>query len=213
MSPPSSSARRPGRPRATAVDSREKLLAAALLAFSELGFSGASLRAIAVSAGFDVAMIFHRFGSKEGLWQAVVESMADDFQQSRSHELVPLLQGDWPIAERVTRVLDVFVEKLIERPAVTMLIMREMPLPGERRDFLVSRLLRPSCDGLVPFWLEAMEAGVLRPSDPVLFHVGIFGAMAMILAFRDVLPRLGSAEMDLAEIKAHLYRGLLADRA
>ena len=35
----------------------------------------------------------------------------------------------------------------------------------------------------------------------------------MILAFRDVLPRLGSAEMDLTEIKAHLYRGLLADPA
>lgn len=208
-----SSPRRPGRPRSTDVDSREKLLAAALLAFSELGFAGASLRAIALSAGFDVAMIFHHFGSKERLWLAVGESIEADFQQSLSHELVPLMEGDHPIAERVTRVLDVLVEKLIERPAITMLIMREMPVPGERRDFLVTRLLRPSCDGLVPFWLKAMEAGVLRPSDPVLFHVGIFGAIAMILAFHDVLPQLGSAEMDLAEVKAHLYRGLLADPA
>lgn len=213
MSPLPSSPRRPGRPRSTDVDSREKLLAAALLAFSELGFAGASLRAIALSAGFDVAMIFHHFGSKERLWLAVGESIEADFQQSLNHELVPLMEGDHPIAERVTRVLDVLVEKLIERPAITMLIMREMPVPGERRDFLVTRLLRPSCDGLVPFWLKAMEAGVLRPSDPVLFHVGIFGAIAMILAFHDVLPQLGSAEMDLAEVKAHLYRGLLADPA
>ncbi|MCE1172691.1 MAG: TetR family transcriptional regulator [Azovibrio sp.] len=195
------------------MDSREKLLAAALLAFSELGFAGASLRAIALSAGFDVAMIFHHFGSKERLWLAVGESIEADFQQSLNHELVPLMEGDHPIAERVTRVLDVLVEKLIERPAITMLIMREMPVPGERRDFLVTRLLRPSCDGLVPFWLKAMEAGVLRPSDPVLFHVGIFGAIAMILAFHDVLPQLGSAGMDLAEVKAHLYRGPLADPA
>ncbi len=213
MSPLPSSPRRPGRPRSTDVDSREKLLAAALLAFSELGFAGASLRAIALSAGFDVAMIFHHFGSKERLWLAVGESIEADFQQSLNHELVPLMEGDHPIAERVTRVLDVLVEKLIERPAITMLIMREMPVPGERRDFLVTRLLRPSCDGLVPFWLKAMEAGVLRPSDPVLFHVGIFGAIAMVLAFHDVLPQLGSAEMDLAEVKAHLYRGLLADPA
>ncbi|WP_084513801.1 TetR/AcrR family transcriptional regulator [Azovibrio restrictus] len=213
MSPLPSSPRRPGRPRSTDVDSREKLLAAALLAFSELGFAGASLRAIALSAGFDVAMIFHHFGSKERLWLAVGESIEADFQQSLNHELVPLMEGNHPIAERVTRVLDVLVEKLIERPAITMLIMREMPVPGERRDFLVTRLLRPSCDGLVPFWLKAMEAGVLRPSDPVLFHVGIFGAIAMVLAFHDVLPQLGSAEMDLAEVKAHLYRGLLADPA
>lgn len=213
MSPLPSSPRRPGRPRSTDVDSREKLLAAALLAFSELGFAGASLRAIALSAGFDVAMIFHHFGSKERLWLAVGESIEADFQQSLNHELVPLMEGDHPIAERVTRVLDVLVEKLIERPAITMLIMREMPVPGERRDFLVTRLLRPSCDGLAPFWLKAMEAGVLRPSDPVLFHVGIFGAIAMILAFHGVLPQLGSTEMDLAEVKAHLYRGLLADPA
>jgi TetR/AcrR family transcriptional regulator len=211
MSPLSSATRRPGRPRSSEVDSREKLLAAALTAFADFGFEGASLRAIAVAAGFDVAMIFHRFGSKEGLWRAVVESVAADFQASLAHELLPLIQGDAPLVQRVTQVLDIFMDKLVQRPTITLLIMRETSVPGERRDFLVSRLLGPSCERFAPFWQEAMEAGVLRRSDPVLFHVGIFGAMAMILAFRPILPNLGAAEMDLAELKAHIHRGLLAD--
>lgn len=212
MSPLSSATRRPGRPRSSEVDSREKLLAAALTAFADFGFEGASLRAIAVAAGFDVAMIFHRFGSKEGLWRAVVESVAADFQASLAHELLPLIQGDAPLVQRVTQVLDIFIDKLVQRPTITLLIMRETSVPGERRDFLVSRLLGPSCERFAPFWQEAMEAGVLRRSDPVLFHVGIFGAMAMILAFRPILPSLGTTQMDLAELKAHIYSGLLADK-
>lgn len=213
MNSPAPLPRRPGRPRSKDGDSRERLLAAALSAFSQLGFEGAGLRAIAEAAGYDVALIFHRFGSKEGLWRAVVESVAADFQVSLRDELQPLLQGEAPLVQRVTQVVDLFVDKLLQRPEITMLIMREISDPGERRDFLVAQLLRPSCDGFAPFWAQAMAAGLLRPADPVVFHVGIFGGLAMILAFRGILPNLGAAAMDLAQLKAHIHRSLLAGAA
>ena len=200
MSSISSLSRRPGRPRTNDVDSRQRLLAAALSAFSELGFEGASLRTIAVNAGFDAAMIFHRFGSKEKLWQAVVEAKACDFQVSLANELQPLLQGNGSLAERVTQVLDLFVDRLLAGPEISMLILREMPYPSSRRDFLVEKLIRPSCEHLVPFWHQAMEAGLLRRSDPVVFQIGIFGALSMILASRPILSSLGAPEMDLAVI-------------
>lgn len=62
------SGRRPGNP-----DTREAILAAAREAFAERGFDGASIRAIATSAGVDPALVHHYFGTKEQLFQATID--------------------------------------------------------------------------------------------------------------------------------------------
>jgi len=59
--------RRPGN-----QDTREAILAAARKAFAERGFDGASIRAIATSAGVDPALVHHYFGAKDQLF---VETM------------------------------------------------------------------------------------------------------------------------------------------
>tara|TARA_B100001540_G_scaffold259475_1_gene237827 strand:- start:3543 stop:4217 length:675 start_codon:yes stop_codon:yes gene_type:complete len=51
---------------------RTKMLDAALVAFSENGFEGTSLRVVAKDAGTNHQNIAHYFGSKEDLWEAVI---------------------------------------------------------------------------------------------------------------------------------------------
>ncbi|WP_341365471.1 TetR/AcrR family transcriptional regulator [Yoonia sp. BS5-3] len=53
---------------------RDKLLDAASVAFCTLGYSNASLRAIAKAADVDVALISRYFGGKLGLFRAALES-------------------------------------------------------------------------------------------------------------------------------------------
>src|SRR5687767_860862 len=60
--------RRPGN-----QDTREAILAAARKAFSERGFDGASIRAIATSAGVDPALVHHYFGNKDQLFLATMQ--------------------------------------------------------------------------------------------------------------------------------------------
>ena len=55
--------RRPGNP-----DTREAILVAAREAFADRGFDGASIRAIAATAGVDPALVHHYFGAKEQLF-------------------------------------------------------------------------------------------------------------------------------------------------
>ncbi|MBD8079431.1 TetR family transcriptional regulator [Cellulosimicrobium arenosum] len=64
--------RRPG-----AGDTRSLILAAARDAFAEHGFEAATLRDIGQRAGVDPAMIHHWFGTKEKLFQAVVNAPVD----------------------------------------------------------------------------------------------------------------------------------------
>jgi AcrR family transcriptional regulator len=64
--------RRPGN-----QDTRDVILAAARKAFSERGYDGASIRAIATCAGVDPALVHHYFGSKDKLFLASLEAPLD----------------------------------------------------------------------------------------------------------------------------------------
>ncbi len=71
--PQSPGARRRGGRRPGSSSSREKILEVARVAFPANGYSGTSLRGIARDAAVDPSLIVQLFGSKAGLFAAVVE--------------------------------------------------------------------------------------------------------------------------------------------
>lgn len=75
------------------------LLDAARVEFTERGFDGATVRAIAERAGVDPAMVNHWFGGKESLFVAAIDIPVNP------DEVVPrLLDGDpGALAERIVR--------------------------------------------------------------------------------------------------------------
>jgi AcrR family transcriptional regulator len=64
--------RRPGGRRAGDSGTRDAILDAATKLFSQRGYDGSSLRAIAAAAGVDPALIRHFFGGKDTLFATVV---------------------------------------------------------------------------------------------------------------------------------------------
>lgn len=65
----SAAGRRPG-----GSGTREAILEAATAAFLEHGYDGATMRGIARAADVDAALAVHFFGSKDGLFKAVLEA-------------------------------------------------------------------------------------------------------------------------------------------
>ncbi|THF61523.1 TetR family transcriptional regulator [Pseudothauera nasutitermitis] len=211
MHKPSSAPRTPGRPRG-ATDCRERLLAAALPAFTRLGFDGAGLRAIAAAAGCDASMVAHHFGGKAGLWRAVVERVAlshDDWLRAAA----TLAEPRAPVAGRVGALLDSMMDALAGMPDYVNFTLRALAEPEERRGFLVDRLIRPGVEILSPLWREAMAAGVLRPVEPLVLQFALFGACSMVLASREVRVQLGGRELGVEELKAELRGALLGEAA
>ena len=60
---------------------KQQILDAAELEFAKNGLSGARTEAIATRAGVAPRMIYYYFQSKEGLYQAVLQRPATEFQQ------------------------------------------------------------------------------------------------------------------------------------
>ncbi|MGH3984144.1 MAG: TetR family transcriptional regulator [Pseudonocardiaceae bacterium] len=95
---PGEAARPRGRRRA-GEDTRAALLDAARVEFTERGFDGATVRAIAQRAGVDAAMVNHWFGGKDGLFVAAMEIPVNPA------EILPRILDGAPeqLAERILR--------------------------------------------------------------------------------------------------------------
>jgi AcrR family transcriptional regulator len=85
-------ARRQGGRRPGGSSSREKILDVARLAFPANGYAGTSLRGIARDAGVDPSLIVQYFGSKSGLFAAVVQWPFDASKISAQISAVPVEQ-------------------------------------------------------------------------------------------------------------------------
>lgn len=138
-----------GRPKKGKELDVDALFDAAVANFAEWGFERASLRKIAGQAGVDVALISYRYGSKLGLWTAVVDAVADE-----TLTRVPALQElchDLPPNEQMERLCKEMVDLLGARPLFAQLLISEImtSADSERKALIEERLARPVFDLLL----------------------------------------------------------------
>ncbi len=77
------SVRPPAKQRRNAAATRARILAMARQEFADRGFDGARLDTVAKAAKVNIALLYHYFGSKEGLFVAVLE---DAYRTMRDYE-------------------------------------------------------------------------------------------------------------------------------
>jgi len=94
-------ARRPGVREQAAQDTRDAILKAATKIFAKHGYSGGRIDEISKAARSYDRMIYYYFGSKEGLFVAVLEDMYRRFNEA---EMALELSGEQPV-EALTAVI------------------------------------------------------------------------------------------------------------
>ncbi|MEO6086827.1 MAG: TetR family transcriptional regulator [Umezawaea sp.] len=124
------------------TSSHDMILDAARGKFSEQGFEGATMRAIATAANVDSALIHHFFLSKDGLFMAAVQ---DAFTVP---DLVPLVVDGEPeeAGERLAHAFLAHWEDPGTRPRLESLIRSVRSFEGATetiRDFLEGDVLQP----------------------------------------------------------------------
>jgi AcrR family transcriptional regulator len=96
------------RERSDAAANRERILCAARRLVAEHGPGALTMQAVATAAGVGKGTVFHRFGDRQGLTQALLDEYMRTFQDAFLHGPPPLGPGA-PAAER----LEAFVVELI----------------------------------------------------------------------------------------------------
>ncbi|MEQ8347301.1 MAG: TetR/AcrR family transcriptional regulator [Sneathiellaceae bacterium] len=111
------------RPRSeTIAETRAKLLKAARMAFSTVGYAEASMDAFTAEAGLTRGALYHQFGDKRGLLRAVVAEI-DAEMTKRLETIAARAPGPW---EALVDEMTAYIEMALE-PEIQRIMFRDGP--------------------------------------------------------------------------------------
>nr|WP_281404367.1 TetR/AcrR family transcriptional regulator [Pyxidicoccus fallax] len=172
---------------------RADILTAALREFADHGFMGATTAGIARRAGVTQPLVHHHFGSKQGLWNAVLADVFGDLDSVLGRTIQEVEGEDR--RTRLARLLRALVGFFGRRPELSRLIRTESSAGGAPFDELYTRWLSGMVDLFRREVSAAVEDGALRPVDPRLAYSFIIGACAQPFAEPETVRRAFGLDM------------------
>lgn len=151
---------------------RAEILEAATQEFAEKGLAGARVDLIAEATRTSKRMIYYYFGSKEGLYIAVLEQ---EYRRIRETE-ARLHLDDLPPEDALRRLVGSTVDYHLGHPAFTRLVMTENIHRGEylAQSQVIQSLNVPAIDAVRTVYERGLAAGVFRSGiDAVDLHMSI----------------------------------------
>lgn len=145
---------------------QQKLLDAAIEAFSENGFKGTSTRDIAERAGVHHPLITYHFKNKDKLWRAAADYIFRDFHEKLDKSNAAHA-GDCP-RSRMVSMIRTYVRYAHAQPALHKVLVQEGSYPNPRHDWLVETHLRPLFQPMIETIRSLQETGVAPPGNPAL---------------------------------------------
>jgi AcrR family transcriptional regulator len=110
------------------TDKKQHIMNVAIELFAEKGFEGSSIRDLATRADVNVAMVNYYFGSKDKLFEAIVEYRSS-FMRGRLDEI----ESDTKMTEieKIDAIIESYVAKILSQPSFHRILHQELLL-GER---------------------------------------------------------------------------------
>lgn len=188
--------RRPGgrRTAAEAEQSRHRILDAALDLFATRGFDAVGLRDVAGVAEASHGLIRHHFGSKEGVWAAVVDE-ADRRLVAALGPGFGTVDPDVPVADAVRAVLGPLAVAAAAHPQIVQLLVREATAGGPRLTGILTRIapLRVATSGLLA---RLREGDRPPPYDEATFFLLVLTAVVLPFAVDPLVTSVLDARLD-----------------
>lgn len=179
---------------------RERIVTAAVEAFAEKGFRGASTRDIARRADTNQGLITYHFRSKDALWRAAVERLFGMLEK-RLVERADALEIDDP-RERARAAIREYVRFTAAHPELFRIMVDAGNHADARMRWLVDGFVRPRFEAMRRFG----TAGALGMPESLLPHAfyALAGASSLMFAVPAECRRLTGLDPETDEaVEAH----------
>jgi AcrR family transcriptional regulator len=180
--------------------SRERVLAGAIEEFATYGFAGARIDRIARRTKLNVRMLYYHFGSKTGLYRAVLERIYDeaakilDATDRAQDPTVAALGMYFDLLTAHPRFADVLVRELLDGAKHLRVLFKERPQLFQDIHLRAQNLV-----------VEAQKSGIIRKEDPAMSVFSLTSALCYLTAIRHTHGLfLDGVRPDPAAWKAHL---------
>jgi TetR/AcrR family transcriptional regulator len=179
--------------------SNDRILKKALELFSEKGYDATSVREICEAAGITKPTLYHFYGSKEGVYRAIVEGALDRFQSN----VIAAVRSEGSLRDRLVRMAQAYIEGTLREPDLARFVMAL--IHNSPRSAPVTDLV-----GFYRGILDALEAaldggvagGELRPGRTDVRLLVLMGALGeamhgyLLVGQPDLTPALAETLVD-----------------
>ncbi|WP_336734583.1 TetR/AcrR family transcriptional regulator [Chryseobacterium sp. VD8] len=158
------------------ISKEENILFAAEKLFAEKGFQGTSTREIAKAANVNISMISYYFGSKEKLYEKLVEYRMSEGQFFSKDIIERTDINEW---EKVEKIVDQFAGKVRHNKCFYRIMQREQ-LHAENPQIV--EFLKETKMGFISMYSKILESGlqkgIFTKNPPIyLLHSTVSGTL------------------------------------
>lgn len=176
------------------IVTQQKLLDAAIQAFSENGFKGTSTRDIADRAGVHHPLITYHFKNKDQLWRTATDRIFREFNISLVKAMAEI--PDVEPKAKAEAFVRTYLRYSRSQPALHRIILQEATYPSERLDWLVQNHLRPLFDEVHKSLINLQEMGVAVQGSPALLFNMIRVCAGGLVALKLELQHTSDIDLD-----------------
>lgn len=187
---------------------REKLMSAAIELFARKGYAATTVREIVAAAGVTKPVLYYHFGSKEGIFLAMMKDALSEFEATASSVL-----GEEGLAKaRILGFLDRMFALILEHLDVMRVLDAIYYGPPQGAPFFDFEAIHQRfIEILTSIVRQGMESGEFRPGDPEDVAWALVGpfevARGMSLCHGDV----DFGREKLARLLEVVFSGVCAD--
>ena len=179
------------------VVTQQKLLHAAIEAFSENGFKGTSTRDIADRAGVHHPLITYHFRNKDQLWRAAADQIFREFNISLVKAMAEIPEID-PKA-KAEAFVRTYLHYARSQPALHKIILQEASYQSERLEWLTENHLKPLFEEVHEALTALQQIGVAPPGSAALLFNMIRVCAGGLLALKLELKGTSNIDLDCDE--------------
>jgi len=172
--------------------SEDKILLSARKIFTENGFTGARMQAIAREAGVNKALLHYYFRSKENLYQAVLKQILTQVWEAIRREFITQ-DKEQDMEEVIRTIVGAYVRTLRDNPDFPSIMFHEISSGGKNIPFVLGEVFSAFGDILsriVGIAGRGMAEGRLRPMEPVHIIMNLMGMIVITFLARPFVPAI-----------------------
>jgi AcrR family transcriptional regulator len=176
--------------RTPASSTRADLLAAGRALFGRRGFDGASIRAITQEAGANLGAVTYHFGSKSGLYAAVLE----EGLRPMAARVQDTARSDGPALDRILRVVEAYFDHFETHPDLPHLLLQEVAA-GKHPPPVVLDIIRGVREAIAGLQVEGQADGSVRAGHPVLTALSVVSQPIFLTLVAPMLRAVGPLDL------------------
>ena len=184
-----------------ANDTKERILDAALVMFSQNGYAGTNIRELSASLGLVKSGVYKHYESKEAIWNALLDKMIAYYEEHfGSAEHLPRVPDT--LEELVSMTMQmVNITVRDERIVMTRKLLSIEQFRDERaRNLATKHFLTGLTDMFTRIFRGMMDKGLLRDDDPKMLAFAYTSPISALIHLCDREPE--KTEETLEQVEA-----------